>query len=117
MIRKRKGGRTLCPGFQYGLGEKIQFTVKFSLPVRVVGNPMLEFNMELPAPQNEFASYLTGDGTKELVFSYTVVAGDRDNNGIEWDANSLRLVDGVDEINGVYNALDAILDHRHSTGS
>ena len=96
---------------RYGPGEKIQFTVEFSLPVTVVGNPRLEFNIDTPAPQNEFASYLSGSGTKELVFSYTIQEVDDDSNGIEWGANSLRLVDGVDEINGVYNGLDAILDH------
>ena len=96
---------------RYGPGEKIQFTVEFSLPVTVVGNPRLEFNIDTPAPQNEFASYLSGSDTKELVFSYTVLTVDDDTNGIEWGANSLRLVDGVDEINGVYNSLDAILDH------
>ena len=96
---------------RYGPGEKIQFTMEFSLPVTVVGNPRLEFNIDTPAPQNEFASYLSGSGTKELVFSYTVQEVDDDSNGIEWGANSLRVVDGVDEINGVYNGLDAILDH------
>ena len=96
---------------RYGPGEKIQFTVEFSLPVTVVSNPRLEFDIDTPAPQNEFASYLSGSGTKELVFSYTVQEVDDDSNGIEWGANSLRVVDGVDEINGVYNGLDAILDH------
>ena len=97
--------------FQYGLGEKIQFTVEFSLPVTVVGNPQLEFSITEPGPDNEFMSYESGSGTRELVFSYTVVAGDNDDHGIEWDANSLQLVDGVDEIIGTYNGLDAILDH------
>ena len=96
---------------RYGPGEKIQFTVEFSLPVTVVGNPRLEFDIDTPAPQNEFASYLSGSGTKELVFSYTVQEVDDDSNGIEWGANSLRVVDDVDEIKGVYNGLDAILDH------
>ena len=96
---------------RYGPGEKLQFTVEFSLPVTVVGTPTLEFNIDTPAPQNEFASYLSGSGTKELVFSYTVQEVDDDSNGIEWGANSLRVVDGVDEINGVYNGLDAILEH------
>ena len=96
---------------RYGPGEKIQFTMEFSLPVTVVGNPRLEFDIDTPAPQNEFASYLSGSGTKELVFSYTVQEVDDDSNGIEWGANSLRVVDDVDEINGVYNGLDAILDH------
>ena len=97
--------------FWYGPGEKIQFTVEFSLPVTVVGNPRLEFDIATPGPQKEFASYLSGSGTRELVFSYTVLEVDGDGDGIEWNANSLRVVDGVDEITGTYNGLDAILDH------
>ena len=97
--------------FRYGPSEEIQFTLEFSLPVTVVGNPRLEFNTDTPASQNEFASYLSGSGTRELVFSYTVLTVDEDLNGIEWGANSLQLVDGIDEITGVYNGLAAILDH------
>ena len=96
---------------RYGPGEEIQFTLEFSLPVTVVGTPTLEFNIDTPAPQNEFASYLSGSDTKELVFSYTVLTVDEDLNGIEWGPNSLQLVDGIDEITGVYNGLAAILDH------
>ena len=96
---------------RYGPGEKIQFTVEFSLPVTVVGNPRLEFDIDTPASQNEFASYLSGSDTKELVFSYTVLTVDDDTNGIEWGANSIRVVDGVDEITGLYNGLSAALDH------
>ena len=96
---------------RYGPGEKIQFTVEFSLPVTVVGNPRLEFDIDTPAPQNEFASYLSGSDTKELVFSYTVLTVDDDTNGIEWGANSIRIGDGVDEITGLYNGLSAALDH------
>ena len=96
---------------RYGPGEEIQFTLEFSLPVTVVGNPRLEFKIDTPASQNEFASYLSGSGTRELVFSYTVLTVDEDLNGIEWGANSLQLVDGIDEITGVYNDLAAILDH------
>ena len=94
----------------YGLGELIQFTVEFSLPVTVVGDPQLEFSVTTPGPQNEFASYLSGSGTTELVFSYTVLAVDDDPDGIYWDANSLRL-DSDDSITGVINGLDADLDH------
>ena len=55
-------------------------------------------------------SYLSGSGTTELVFSYTVRTGDDDADGIWWNENSLRL-DSNDSITGVYNGLDALLDH------
>ena len=38
-------------------------------------------------------------------------AGDGDTDGIWWGANSLQVSDGVNEIIGVYNGLDAELDH------
>ena len=94
----------------YTAGDQIEFTLEFSLPVTVVGDPQLEFSVTTPAPANEFASYLSGSGTRELVFSYTVGIGDDDDDGIWWNENSLRL-DGDDSITGTHNGLDADLDH------
>ena len=94
----------------YGPGEQIQFTVEFSLPVTVAGDPQLELSVTTPAPQDELASYLSGSGTTELVFSYTVRTVDDDADGIWWNANSLRL-DSNDSITGAYNGLNAVLDH------
>ena len=101
--------RPVAPNW-YGPGEQIQFTVGFSLAVTVVGDPQLEFNVTTPGPQNELASYLSGSGTRELVFSYTVGTGDDDSDGIYWSSNSLRL-DSDDAITSVYNSLEPVLDH------
>ena len=65
--------------------------------------------MATPA-DNKLASYVSGSDTKELVFSYTVLAVDDDPDGISWNENSLRL-DGNDSITGNFNGLDADLDH------
>ena len=96
----------------YTAGDRIEFTLEFSLPVTVVGDPQLEFSITTPEPANEFASYLSGSGTTELVFSYTVLAVDDDPDGISWNADSLRL-DSDDSITGTgtLNSLDANLDH------
>ena len=94
----------------YAPGDRIEFTLEFSLPVTVVGDPQLEFSVTTPAPSNEFASYLSGSGTKELVFSYLVGTVDDDPDGIWWNEDSLRL-DSDDSITGTYNGLDADLDH------
>ena len=94
----------------YGPGEQIQFTVEFTLPVTVVGDPQLEFSITTPEPANEFASYLSVSGTTELVFSYTVLAIDDDPDGISWHANSLQL-DSDDSITGTLNGLGASLEH------
>ena len=94
----------------YAPGDRIEFTLEFSLPVTVVGDPQLEFSVTTPGPQNEFASYLSGSGTKELVFSYFVLPVDDDSDGIWWNANSIRL-DSDDSITGVVNGLAADLGH------
>ena len=110
VLSHRVTSSPLAPNY-YGPGEQIQFTIEFSLPVRVVGAPTLEIAVTVPAPQNEFASYLSGSGTNTLVFSYTVRTIDDDHDGIWWGADSLQVVDGVNEIIGLYNSVDAELDH------
>ena len=64
----------------YGAGETIQFTVTFNVPVDVDGDPVLEFLFD--GSEVRQASDVSGDGTTELVFSYTVVSGDDDDNGL-----------------------------------
>ena len=109
IVSRRVSSKPIAPPW-YGPGEKIQFTLGFSLPVAVVGDPQIEFSITTPGPHNEFASYLSGSGTKELVFSYTVLTVDDDNDGIWLNADSLRL-DSDDSITGTINGLDANLDH------
>ena len=100
--------KTEAPNW-YMPGEKIRFTVEFSLPVTVTGDPELEFNVTTP-DGFERATYESGSGTTELVFVYTVAAGDDNPDGIWWGGDSLRL-DGDDSISGVYNGVTAVLDH------
>ena len=109
VVSRRVSSSPLAPTW-YGPGEQIQFTVEFSLPVTVAGDPELEFNVTTPSPGNERMSYLSGSGTRELVFSYTVGTVDDDADGVWWNANSLRL-DSNDSITGAYNGLNALLDH------
>ena len=108
IVSRRVSSSPIAPMW-YGPGEKIQFTLEFSLPVTVVGDPQLEFNVTTPVGA-EYMSYESGSGTKELVFSYTVSTGDDDSDGIWWSVNSIRL-DSDDSITGVVNGLDAELDH------
>ena len=108
IVSRRVSSSPLAPMW-YGPGEKIQFTLGFSLPVTVVGDPQLTFNVTVPEG-SEFMSYESGSGTKELVFSYTVGTSDDDFDGVWWDADSLRL-DSDDSITGTINGLDANLDH------
>ena len=80
IVSRRVSSSPIAP-IWYGLDEKIQFTFEFSLPVMVVGDPQLEFNVTTPAG-SEYMSYESGSGTKELVFSYTVLDVDDDADGI-----------------------------------
>ena len=109
VVSRRVTSRPVAPSW-YGPGEKIEFTVGFSLPVTVSGDPELEFNVTTPAGVNERATYESGSGTTELVFSYTVGTGDDDPDGIWWGADSLKLDIG-DSITGDYNGVAAVLDH------
>ena len=108
IVSNRVSSKPIAPPW-YGPDEQIQFTMEFSLPVTVVGDPELEFNVTTPEG-SEFAAYLSGSGTTELVFSYTVLAVDDDADGIWLNADSLRL-DSDDSITGIVNGLDANLDH------
>ena len=47
----------------YGPGEEIEFGIKFSLPVTVVGDPELEFDVDTPMGVMERATYVSGSGT------------------------------------------------------
>ena len=100
IVSNRVSSKPAVPPW-YTAGEQIQFTMEFSLPVTVVGDSQLEFSITTPAPDNEFASYLSGSGTKDLVFSYTVRTIDADGIWLDTD----------DSITGTLNGLDANLDH------
>ena len=64
----------------YGAGETIQFTVTFTAAVDVTGDPVLEFLFD--GSELRQAGDVSGSGTTELVFGYTVVSGDDDDNGL-----------------------------------
>ena len=108
IVSRRVSSKPIAPMW-YGPGEKIQFTLGFSLQVTVVGDPQLEFNVSVPDGP-EFMSYESGSDTKELVFSYTVGTSDDDDDGIWWDDAALRL-DSDDSITGTINGLVANLNH------
>ena len=98
----------------YGAGETIQFTVTFTAAVDVTGDPVLEFLFD--GSELRQAGDVSGSGTTELVFGYTVVSGDDDDNGLflrdESDYNNpdgpVRL-DSNDEIEFKDTSTDAPL--------
>ena len=67
----------------YGAGETIRFTVTFTAEVDVTGDPVLQFALGNSGNVREVdAAHESGSGSKALVFGYTVVSTDEDDNGI-----------------------------------
>ena len=82
---------TPAAGTTYLGGETIEFTATFTAPVTVTGTPTFAFML---GEETREAAYASGSGTAELVFAYTVQAGETDTDGISWKANALALGEG-----------------------
>ena len=83
---------TPAAGETYLAGEAIEFTVGFIASVTVTGTPTFAFTLGSAVRQ---ATYASGSETAALVFSYTVLAGDLDRDGISWEADALALAGGT----------------------
>ena len=94
----------------YGVGEDIEVTVTASEAVNVTGIPTVTLAI---GSKDKTARYSRGSGTAEIVFGYTVVAGDTDTDGVAVRASSLTLNGGT-LTNGSGNAL--ALTHSGTTG-
>ncbi len=73
-------------------GDVVSVTVTMSEAVTVTGTPQLELNIGGTMVQ---ANYASGSGTSALVFTYTILAGQTDANGISINANALSLNGGT----------------------
>ena len=91
-------------GDTFERGEAIEVTVTFNKAVDVSGTPQLALGI---GTQTRQASYASGTGTASLVFRYTVVSGDADNDGLSIGANALGLNSGTIDVAG--GTLDALL--------
>ena len=78
----------------YKAGQNLDFTVNFGEAVTVVttgGTPYITVNLN---SGTVYATYLSGSGTNALIFRYTVVSGDNDDNGVTL-GSSITLNGGV----------------------
>ena len=92
----------------YGLGETIEITVTFDKAVTVdtsSGTPQIAFRLDGDPNPNRWAEYSSGSGGTALVFTYTVQAGDMDDDGIRLPANTIQLFGGT-----IRDATDPIVD-------
>ena len=76
----------------YALGDTIEVGLTFGEAVTVTGDPYLLIDV---GGTNRRAGYQSGSGTTQLLFQYTVLTGDDDDDGIAVVANSLTLNGGT----------------------
>ena len=106
------------PAQTYGIGDIINATVTFSEAVTVDtsgGAPQLAIDV---GGTDKYADYVSGSNSAALTFSYTVVEGDEDTDGIAVGPDKLRLNGGTikDGVNNdvplAHSALAAQADHK-----
>jgi hypothetical protein len=98
----------------YVAGEALEFTVKFSQLVTVVGTPQLGLTI---GSKTVNANYVSGTNSTDLLFHYTVAEGDLDEDGISvtaLDLNSGSIKNGSKDadltLNGVGNTSGVKVD-------
>ena len=101
----------------YGREETIEVTVTFDQAVNVTGTPRIRVRIGGGMQEHyRWANYDGGTGTTALRFTYVVVEGDMDTDGIYILENELELNEGA--ILGVDDDADANLDYpRQGTQS
>lgn len=63
----------------YGENGQIEFQLTYPQNITVSGTPRMVLSLDTG---NVYANYLSGSGTQNLIFRYTVVSGDADADGI-----------------------------------
>lgn len=63
----------------YGTGEELIFILSHPSAITVTGTPRLTLDL---GGSTVYANYDSGDGTKDLIFKYTIAPGDVDPDGI-----------------------------------
>ena len=81
----------------YRVGESILVRLTFNVAAAVTGVPLLELTVGTEA---RHARYAAGSGTTSLTFSYPVVPGDADADGISVGASALSLNGGSIRLSG-----------------
>ena len=76
----------------YAVGDGVDVVVEFNENVNVVGTPTLELGFD---SENKTASYVSGSGTRNLTFRYTVRIGDVASDLDYVNVSSLRLSGGM----------------------
>ena len=94
----------------YKAGDNLDFTVNFSEAITVTGSPYIQITLNTGGTVN--AAYQSGSGGTGIVFRYTVVAGNLDDDGVS-AAATITLNSGTLQSSG---GLDAELT-LHNVGA
>ena len=95
----------------FGAGERVEVTFTFNQPVRVdTAGGVPSVAVLLSGTGSRQAPYLRGSGTGQLVFAYTLAAGDGEHTSLLVEPNALTLNGGA--IRDTANDLDADIGHQ-----
>lgn len=105
----------------YTVGQNLQFTVRYDAPVTVTagGPPSIPLTVGSMARQ---ANFVSGSGTSNLLFMYTVQQGDADTDGvtlgssIDLNGSTMRSggIDAVLSLANVDATAGVLVDGRHA---
>ena len=98
----------------YAIGDAIEATATFGQTVTVTGTPQIEMQV---GGETRTADYASGSGLTNLVFSYTVVEGDLDADGVAVelgliDLNGGTILVGTTAAGLIHGAVSASTDHQ-----
>lgn len=66
----------------YTTGQALNFTVQWDQSVVVSGSPFIPLTLTTVGSGTPTLDYSSGTGSSSLVFSYTIVSGDQDSDGV-----------------------------------
>ena len=90
----------------YLSGDKVTLTLRHPFNIDITGTPSVDLEFD---SGNVAATYVSGSGSKNLRFSYTVTNGDNDTNGLEL-GDSLNLNSGSATFRSAGKIIDANLN-------
>ena len=85
----------------YGASQNLDFTLTFNKTVNITGSPRLALTI---GSVTKYANYISGSGTANIKYRYTVVGGDLDNDGIVLN-NQISLNGGTIQDSSLNNAV------------
>ncbi len=98
----------------YKAGTQLNFTITFTEPVYITGGTP-SFTLVVGGT-SKAVTYVSGSGTANLLFRYTVAAGDNDNNGVDATGASIAL-NGAQMIDAAGNNIVPALNNIGNTTS